>query len=120
MAQTGIIVDDASIMRIRLREILEQEFTIVGEAANGEEALKLYTEHTPDFVTLDITMPHMNGLDALKGLLAAHPDARVVIVSAVGQKQIVFEALEAGAKDFVVKPFDAERVLRAVRRLFLE
>jgi len=114
--QKGIIVDDASIMR--LREILQKEFSIVAEASNGEEALQMYNEHAPDFLTLDITMPQMNGLEALKGLLATHPEAKVVIVSAVGQKQIVFEALEMGAKDFIVKPFDAERVLKAVRRLF--
>ncbi len=116
--QRGMIVDDASIMRMRLREILEKEFAIVAEASNGEEALAMYNAHLPDFLTLDITMPHMNGLRALKGILSSYPDARVVIVSAVGQKQIVFEALELGAKDFVVKPFDPERVLKAVRRLF--
>ncbi len=116
--QRGIIVDDASIMRMRLREILEKEFSIVAEASNGEEALQVYNEHAPDFLTLDITMPHMNGLQALKGILSSHPEARVVIVSAVGQKQGVFEAHELGAKDFIVKPFDPERVLKAVRRLF--
>jgi len=116
--QKGIIVDDASIMRIRLREILEKEYAIVAEAANGEEALQMYNEHVPDFLTLDITMPQMNGLQALKSILSTHPDARVVIVSAVGQKQIVFEALELGAKDFIVKPFDPDRVLKAIHRLF--
>ena len=97
---------------------LEKEFAIVAEASNGEEALQMYNEHTPDFLTLDITMPHMNGLDALKGILASHHDAKIVIVSAVGQKQVVFDALELGAKDFIVKPFDPERVLKAIRRLF--
>ncbi|MGA2763881.1 MAG: response regulator [Spirochaetia bacterium] len=116
--QRGIIVDDAHIMRLRLREILEKEFAIVAEATNGMEALQLFNEHAPDFLTLDITMPHMNGLETLKGILSAHPDARVVIVSAVGQKQVVFEALEIGAKDFIVKPFDPERVLKSIRRLF--
>ena len=116
--QKGIIVDDASIMRIRLREILEKEYAIVAEASNGEEALQMYNEHAPDFLTLDITMPQMNGLEAMKSILSLHPDARIVIVSAVGQKQIVFEALEMGARDFIVKPFDPERVLKAIRRLF--
>ncbi len=116
--QKGIIVDDASIMRIRLREILEKEYAIVAEASNGEEALQMYSEHAPDFLTLDITMPQMNGLEALKSILSLHPEARIVIVSAVGQKQIVFEALEAGARDFIVKPFDPDRVLKAIRRLF--
>ncbi len=116
----GIIVDDALIMRMRLRDILEKDFAIVAEASNGQEALQLYKEHSPDFLTLDITMPQMNGLETLKTLLSAHPDARVVIVSAVGQKRIVFEALELGAKDFIVKPFDPERVLKAIKRLFAE
>ena len=115
---TGIIVDDAAIMRMRLREILEREFTIVGEAADGDEAMDLFRKLAPDFLTLDITMPRVNGIETLKGLLAEHPQARVVIVSAVGQKQIVFEALGMGAKDFVVKPFDPDRVIKAVRRLF--
>jgi two-component system, chemotaxis family, chemotaxis protein CheY len=114
----GIIVDDAAIMRLRLREILEREFEVIGEAASGTEAIALYEELTPDFITLDITMPQMNGLDALKSILGHYPRARVVIVSAVGQKQTVFQALELGAKDFIVKPFEPERVMKAVRRLF--
>ncbi len=115
---SGIIVDDAAIMRLRLREILEKEFSIVAEASNGEEALALYQKLAPDFITLDITMPQVNGLQALKAILAQHPQARIVIVSAVGQKQVVFDALGMGAKDFIVKPFEPERVLKAVKRLF--
>lgn len=114
----GIITDDAAIMRLRLREILEREFNIVAEAENGREAMNLYAHLSPDFVTLDITMPEVNGIEALKCILGKHPDAKVIIVSAVGQKQIVFEALGMGAKDFIVKPFDPERVLKAVKRLF--
>ncbi len=116
--QRGMIVDDASIMRLRLREILEKEFSIVAEASNGKEALQLYSTHVPDFLTLDITMPQMNGLETLKNILASDPRARVVIVSAVGQKLVVFQALEMGAKDFIIKPFDPDRVLKAVKRLF--
>ncbi len=114
----GMIVDDAMIMRMRLREILDHEFNIVAEAANGQEALSLYAEHEPDFITLDISMPQLNGIEALKMILEKYPDARVVIVSAVGQKQIVFEALGLGAKDFIINPFEAERVLKSIRRLF--
>ncbi len=114
----GIIVDDAAIKRHRLRAILENDFSIVGEASTGIEAVNLYSELKPDFLTLDISMPEMNGLDALKNLLSAFPDAKIVIVSAVGQKQIVFEALSMGAKDFIVKPFEPERVLASVKRLF--
>ncbi len=114
----GIIVDDAMIMRLRLREILEAEYQIIAEAANGQEALALYEDHHPDFLTLDISMPQMNGLEALKSLLSRHPDAKIVIVSAVGQKQIVFEALGMGAKDFIIKPFEPDRVLKSIKRLF--
>ena len=114
----GLIVDDAAIMRVRLREILEPEFKVIAEAENGNEALSRYEELKPDFVTLDITMPQMNGLAALKSLLAADPNARVVIVSAVGQKQIVFDAISMGAKDFIIKPFEPDRVMKSIRRLF--
>jgi two-component system chemotaxis response regulator CheY len=115
---SGLIVDDAMIMRMRLREILAKEFNILGEASNGQEAIELYPQYMPDFVTLDITMPLVSGIQALQALLSNFPAARVVIVSAVGQKQIVFEALSLGAKDFIVKPFEPERVLKAVKRLF--
>lgn len=114
----GVIVDDAAIMRQRLRSILENDFDIVGEASNGKEAIKLYNSLKPDFLTLDISMPEMNGLDALKNLITSTPNAKIIIVSAVGQKQIVFEALSMGAKDFIVKPFEPERVLKSVKRLF--
>jgi two-component system chemotaxis response regulator CheY len=113
----GLIVDDAAIMRLRLREILEGTCEIVAEACDGEEALALYEQVRPDFVTLDISMPRTNGLDALKRLMALHPDAKVVIVSAVGQKKMVIEALSLGAADFVIKPFEPDRVLKAVSRL---
>jgi two-component system chemotaxis response regulator CheY len=114
----GVIVDDAAIMRQRLRSILENDFDIVGEASNGKEAIELYTSLKPDFLTLDISMPEMNGLDALKNLITLTPNAKIIIVSAVGQKQIVFEALSMGAKDFIVKPFEPDRVLKSVKRLF--
>ena len=114
----GIIVDDAAIMRFVLRTILETQYSIVAEASNGVEAMDLYTKHRPDFLTLDISMPEMNGLETLKNILYAFPDAKIIIVSAVGQKQIVFDALALGAKDFIVKPFENERVLNSVKRLF--
>jgi len=115
----GIIVDDATITRMRLREILDKAFDIVAEGSNGMEALALFSEFKPDFLTLDISMPQVNGLDALRNILEEYPAAKVVIVSAAGQKQIVFEALRLGAKDFIIKPFDPERVLKAVKRLFV-
>ncbi|MFH0975969.1 MAG: response regulator [Spirochaetota bacterium] len=114
----GIIVDDAAIMRQRLRTILMNDFDIIAEASNGAEAFKMYSQFKPDFVTLDISMPEMNGLDALHNLISEFPDARIVIVSAVGQRQIVFDALAMGAKDFIVKPFEPDRVLKSLKRLF--
>ena len=114
----GMIVDDATVMRLRLRDILEPKYVVVAEAANGEEALALYEEYRPDFVTLDITMPQLNGLEALERLTKIHPDAKVVIVSAVGQKKMVFEAIKNGARDFIIKPFEPARVLRSIDRLF--
>lgn len=116
--KSGLIVDDAAIMRLRLRDIVEGEYEVAGEAGDGDEALRLYDELKPDFVTLDISMPKTNGMEALKKLMASHPDARVVIVSAVGQKKMVLEALSLGAKDFVIKPFESERVMKAIHRLF--
>ena len=116
--KTGMIVDDAAVMRIRLRDILETRYKVVAEASNGKEALDLYESYKPDFVTLDITMPQLNGLEALEQIMKSYPDARVVIVSAVGQKQMVFQAIANGAKDFIIKPFEPDRVLMAIDRLF--
>jgi two-component system, chemotaxis family, chemotaxis protein CheY len=116
--RTGMIVDDAAVMRIRLRDLLETRYKVVAEAANGREALDLYESYRPDFVTLDITMPQLNGIEALELIMRAFPEAKVVIVSAVGQKQMVFQAIGKGAKDFIIKPFESQRVLLAIDRLF--
>jgi len=116
--QTGLIVDDAAVMRMRLRDILETRYKVVAEATNGQEALNMYEHYKPDFVTLDITMPQLNGLEVLSQIVSAHPEALVVIVSAVGQKKMVFEAINLGAKDFIIKPFESARVLKAIDRLF--
>lgn len=114
----GIIVDDAAVMRMRLRDILSTQFSIVAEAENGKAAIESYKKYMPDFVTMDISMSEMDGMEALKSLLAEFPDANIVMVSAVGQKALVFEALNCGAKDFIIKPFEAERVLLSINRLF--
>jgi two-component system, chemotaxis family, chemotaxis protein CheY len=114
----GLIVDDAAVMRMRLRDILSSRYSIVAEAENGLQALSMYKNHMPDFVTMDISMAEMNGMEALKKLLAEFPDAKIVMVSAVGQKAQVFEAISCGAKDFIIKPFEPERVLIAIERLF--
>jgi two-component system chemotaxis response regulator CheY len=116
--KTGIIVDDAAIMRLRLREILEPDFSVVGEAGNGDEAVRLCGELTPDFITLDISMPQTNGIEALKQIQENYPEVRVIMVSAVGQKRLVIDALQYGAVDFVIKPFDSDRVLQSVHRAF--
>jgi two-component system, chemotaxis family, chemotaxis protein CheY len=114
----GLIVDDAAVMRMRLRDILSSKYAIAAEAENGLQAINMYRNHKPDFVTMDISMAEMNGMEALTGLLSEFPDAKIVMVSAVGQKAQVFEALSKGAKDFIIKPFEPERVLLAIERLF--
>jgi len=114
----GLIVDDATVMRMRLRDILSTKYEVVGEAENGQRAVELYAELKPDFVTMDITMAEMSGMQALKSLIQSFPDAKIVMVSAMGQKSMVFEALSQGAKDFIIKPFDPDRVLLAIGRLF--
>ena len=113
----GLIVDDAAIMRLRLREILQDKYEIIAEAGDGEEAIRMYEEHQPDFITLDISMPKTNGLEALSILMNKLPQPRIVIVSAVGQQRMVIDALKTGAKDFVIKPFDPARVIKAVERI---
>jgi two-component system chemotaxis response regulator CheY len=102
-----MIVDDALIMRLKIREIaLNAGWEVVAEAQNGEDAVRLFEQHHPDLVTLDMVMPGMDGLAALKAIRAMNPEATVVMVSAVNQKQKLKECIENGAVDFVVKPFD--------------
>lgn len=114
----ALIVDDTTVMRIRLKDILQPRYEVVAEADNGNSALQQYMAFKPDFVTMDITMAGCNGMEALKSILVFDPAAKIVMVSAVGQKQMVFEALSAGAKDFIIKPFDPERILKSIERLF--
>jgi two-component system, chemotaxis family, chemotaxis protein CheY len=116
--KTALIVDDATVMRIRLRDILEPKYKVIAEAADGEEAVRLYEKHAPDFVTLDITMQKLNGIEALEQIMDKHQDALIVIVSAMGQKKMVFDAISKGAKDFIIKPFEPDRVIAAIDRLF--
>ncbi|MCW5937116.1 MAG: response regulator [Fimbriimonadaceae bacterium] len=117
MAKRILITDDALFMRVTLKNILTQNgFEVVGEAANGNEAVKLYDELKPDLVTMDITMPEMDGLEALRQIRAKDPGAKVVMCTAMGQKNMVVEAIQSGAKDFIVKPFQAERVVEAITK----
>lgn len=113
-----LIVDDAKFMRVTLTDMLiKLNHEVVGEAENGKQAVELYRKFQPDVVTMDITMPVMNGIAATSEIKAEFPDANIIICSAMGQQKMVMEAIEAGAKDFVTKPFDEARVDEALRRL---
>jgi two-component system chemotaxis response regulator CheY len=112
-----LITDDAAFMRMMIKNILTQNgHEVVGEAANGEEAVARYAELRPDVMTMDITMPEKDGIEALREIIAADPNARVVMCSALGQETRVIESIRSGAKDFVVKPFQHDRVLSAVTK----
>ena len=113
-----LIADDASFMRQMIREIIEPEgHEVVGEATNGIEAVDIYEELQPDLVTMDIVMPKRSGIDAVKTIVAEHPTARVVMCSALRQETLVREALQAGAFDFIVKPFKPESVLATLEKV---
>lgn len=117
MAEKILIVDDAAFMRMMIKDILTKNgFVIAGEASDGAEAVELYKETVPDLVTMDITMPDMNGIDALKEIKRIDPNAKVIMCSAMGQQAMVIDAIQAGAKDFIVKPFQAERVIEAIKK----
>lgn len=115
-----LIADDAAFMRMMLRNILtDAGYEVAGEAEDGADAVTKYRELRPDLTTMDITMPGMNGLDALREICAEDPEARVIMCSAMGQKSMVVESFSAGARDFIVKPFQAERVVSAVEKALL-
>lgn len=112
-----LIVDDANFMRMMLKDILTKAgHEVVGEAEDGKAALERYKELTPDLVTMDITMPNVNGIEAVKSIRAYDSKARVIMCSAMGQQVMVIDAIQAGAKDFVVKPFQRDRVLEAIEK----
>lgn len=112
----ALIVDDSMVMRMMLKRILDKNgFTVVGEAENGKKAVERYQELNPDVVTLDITMPEMDGLSALKEIIKINPKANVVIVSAIGQQRFVVEALNAGARGYLIKPFREESVVKVLK-----
>jgi two-component system chemotaxis response regulator CheY len=118
MERTVLICDDAIFMRTVLGDILRQAgFDVVGEAETGAEAVAKYRELKPDLVTMDIVMPDMSGIDAVREIIKEHPKARIVMCSAMGQQSLVVEAIQAGARDFIVKPFQPSRVLEAVQRV---
>jgi two-component system chemotaxis response regulator CheY len=112
-----LVVDDAMIMRAIIRDIaMKAGWEVVGEAANGVEGVTRYRELRPDLVTLDIVMPEMDGVETLRALRLEHPDARVVMVSAIDQRAKLSECIQLGAIDFVVKPFDKERLLSLLQK----
>lgn len=118
MAKKVLIVDDAAFMRMMIKDILTKNgYEVAGEAENGIRAVEKYKELTPDLVLMDITMPEMNGIDAVKNIKALDPGAKIVMCSAMGQQAMVIESIQAGARDFIVKPFQADRVLEAVRKV---
>ena len=119
MTTTILLVDDHKILLDGLRSLIEfnHDFEVVGEASNGVEAVEKYKELTPDLVTMDIVMPFKSGIEATREIIAHDKDATVVMCSALGQESLVIEAIEAGAADFVVKPFAADRVLAAVKKI---
>ena len=115
---TVLVVDDAAFMRMMLKDILTKGGDdVVGEAADGNEAVAKYNELKPDLVTLDITMPNKDGLQALKEIRANDPNATCIMCSAMGQQAMVIDAIQAGAKDFVVKPFQPDRVLESIHKV---
>jgi|SRR5699024_6550807 len=118
MGKRILVVDDAAFMRMMIKDILEKNgYEIVGEAQDGQEAVEKYKELNPDLVTMDITMPEKDGITALKEIKEMNSDALVVMCSAMGQQAMVIDAIQAGAKDFIVKPFQADRVIEAIQKV---
>ena len=118
MGKKVLIVDDAAFMRMMLKDILtKNDFEVVAEAENGKTGVAAFQKYKPDIITMDITMPEMNGIDAVKAIKALDPNVKIVMVSAMGQQPMVIEAIQAGANDFIVKPFQPERVVEAITKV---
>jgi two-component system chemotaxis response regulator CheY len=121
MPKKIMITDDAIFMRVTLKNILVANgYEIAAEASNGQEAIEKYSECRPDLVLMDITMPVMDGITATRSIKSSFPSANVVMCTAMGQRNLVIEALQAGAKDFIVKPFQPDRVLESLKKLLGE
>jgi two-component system chemotaxis response regulator CheY len=117
MANRILIVDDAAFMRMMIKDILSKNgYEVVGEANDGIEAIEKFSELKPDLVTMDITMPEMDGITALREIKKIDPGAKVIMCSAMGQQAMVIDAIQAGAKDFIVKPFQGDRVIEAIKK----
>lgn len=118
MGKRILIVDDAAFMRMMIKNIVSKNgYEVVGEAENGQVAVELYKQQKPDLVTMDITMPEMNGIEGVKAIRGIDPGANIIMCSAMGQQAMVMEAIQAGAKDFIVKPFQQDRILQAIERV---
>ena len=118
MAKGILIVDDASFMRMMIKDILVKNgFEVVGEAENGIKAVEKFKELSPELVIMDITMPEMDGIQAVKEIKSIEPNSKIIMCSAMGQQAMVIEAIQAGAKDFIVKPFQSDRVVEAVKKV---
>ena len=118
MAKNILICDDAAFMRMMIKDILSKNgYNVAGEAENGLVAIEKYKEVSPDLVLMDITMPEMDGIQALKEIKKVDAGAKVIMCSAMGQQAMVIESIQAGAKDFIVKPFQADRVIEAVKKV---
>jgi two-component system, chemotaxis family, chemotaxis protein CheY len=118
MAKRILVTDDALFMRVTLKNILTKGgYEVVGEASNGRESVDLYQQTQPDLVTMDITMPEMDGITAVREIRKKYPEANIIMCTAMGQKNMVMEAVSAGAKDFIVKPFQPEKVIEAVQKI---
>ena len=117
MSENILIADDSVNMRVILKDILHRSgYTVVGEAGDGAEAVSMFDKLVTDAALIDLAMPKMDGLEALKAIKSAHADAKVVMICALGQQELVIDALRAGASDFIIKPFQAERVLEALKK----
>jgi two-component system chemotaxis response regulator CheY len=117
MANRILVVDDAAFMRMMIRDILSKNgYEVVGEAQDGAQAIEKFKELNPDLITMDITMPEMDGITALKEIRKIDSNAKVIMCSAMGQQAMVIDAIQAGAKDFIVKPFQADRVIEAIKK----
>ncbi|MBN2553382.1 MAG: response regulator [Spirochaetales bacterium] len=113
-----LIADDLKFIKLVLRELVEKAgFRVVGEASNGEEAIELYQDKRPDVVLMDITMPKVDGLTAMKEILKIDPEAKIIMCSALGQQSLIVQALQMGARDFIVKPFREERVVASIKKI---
>jgi len=112
-----LIADDSSVMRMMIRKVLTKEgYEVVAEAEDGTKAVELFKEHRPDLVTMDIVMPNQHGIEALKQIITLDPGANIIVISGLHQKSLVMEALDAGAKDFVIKPFDEQELIETLRK----